>query len=159
MGASAKTRYRSDLALAAILLGLPVLLFWKVVFAGEVLFWGTPLLQFFPWRSFAVASYLAGEVPLWNPYLGNGAPFAANWQSAVFYPLNVIYLLFPVERAMGYSVVLHVGLAGLFTYVFGRVLGLSRFGSFVAGVSYALGGFVVSRAGFLSMTSTAPWLP
>ncbi|MDO8673329.1 MAG: YfhO family protein, partial [Dehalococcoidia bacterium] len=40
-----------------------------------------------------------------------------------------------------------------------RVLGLSRFGSFVAGVSYALGGFVVSRAGFLSMTSTAPWLP
>ncbi|MBI2863997.1 MAG: YfhO family protein [Chloroflexi bacterium] len=159
MGELARGKLKPDLGLAALLFGLSLLLFWKLVFTGDVLHWGTPLLQFFPWRKFAVESYLAGQVPLWNPYLGNGTPLAANLQSAVFYPLNVIFLFFSIEKAMGYSVVLHVGLAGIFMYVFGRVLGLSRFASFVSGLSYAFGGFLISRAEFLSMTSASAWLP
>ena len=143
----------------SVILILPLVLFWPLVFGGEVLYWGTPLLQFYPWRKLAVDMVRSGHVPLWNHYLGNGTPLAANLQSAVFYPLNLIYLVIPVERAMGYSAVLHVILAGLLMYLYGRTIRLSRFASLVAALSYMFSGFLVSRLGFLSMTSAAPWLP
>jgi hypothetical protein len=138
---------------------LPLILFWPLVFGGKVLYWGTPLLQFYPWRKLAVDIIRSGHVPLWNHYLGNGTPLAANLQSAVFYPLNLIYLLIPVERAMGYSAVVHVILAGLFMYLYGRTIRLSRFASLVAALGYMFSGFLISRLGFLSMTSATPWLP
>lgn len=138
---------------------LPLILFWPLVFGGRVLYWGTPLLQFYPWRKLAVDTVRSGHVPLWNHYLGNGTPLAANLQSAVFYPLNLIYLVIPVERAMGYSAVGHVILAGLFMYLYGRAIRLSRFASLVAALSYMFSGFLISRLGFLSITSATPWLP
>ena len=143
----------------SVIIILPLILFWPLVFEGKVLYWGTPLLQFYPWRKLAVDMVRSGHVPLWNHYLGNGTPLAANLQSAVFYPLNLIYLVAPVEWAMGYSAVLHVILAGLFMYLYGRTIKLSRFASLVAALSYMFSGFLISRLGFLSMTSATPWLP
>jgi len=143
----------------SIIIILPLILFWPLVFGGKVLYWGTPLLQFYPWRKLAVDMVRSGHIPLWNHYLGNGTPLAANLQSAVFYPLNLIYLVAPVERAMGYSAVLHVVLAGLFMYLYGRTIKLSHFASLVAALSYMFSGFLISRLAFLSMTSVIPWLP
>jgi len=143
----------------SVIIILPLILFWPLIFGGKVLYWGTPLLQFYPWRKLAVDMIQSGHVPLWNHYLGNGTPLAANLQSAVFYPLNLIYLVAPVERAMGYSAVLHVILAGLFMYLYGRTIKLSRFASLVAALSYMFSGFLISRLGFLSMTSATLWLP
>ncbi len=143
----------------SVIIILPLALFWPLVFGGKVLYWGTPLLQFYPWRKLAVDMIRSGHVPLWNHYLGNGTPLAANLQSAVFYPLNLIYLVAPVERAMSYSAVLHVILAGLFMYLYGRTIKLSRFASLVAALSYMFSGFLISRLGFLSMTNVTPWLP
>ena len=143
----------------SVIIILPLFLFWPLIFGGKVLYWGTPLLQFYPWRKLAVDMIRSGRVPLWNHYLGNGTPLAANLQSAVFYPLNLIYLVAPVERAMGYSAVLHVILAGLFMYLHGRTVKLSRFASLVAALSYMFSGFLISRLGFLSVTNATPWLP
>lgn len=148
-------RWTFPLALAV----LPVFFFYRLTFLGEVLYWGTPLLQFYPWRAFAVSEYLSGRVPLWNPYVGLGAPLAANLQSAVFYPMNAFYLVVPIERAMTLSVLLHVSLAGVFMYAFSRRLGVSNTGAFVSGLCFMFSGFVIARAGFLSMTSVVAWLP
>lgn len=147
------------LAVPLLLAALPIFFFWRLTFLGEVLFWGTPLLQFYPWRDFAVMEYLSGRVPLWNPHVGLGAPLAANLQSGVFYPLNIVYFLLPIERAMTVTLLSHVALAGLFMYAFSRVLGISRGGALVGGVTFMFSGYVVARAGFLSMTSAVAWLP
>ncbi len=151
--------FTSRLAAPLALATLPVLFFWRLTFLGETLYWGTPLLQFYPWRSFAVQEYLSGQIPLWNPHVGLGAPLAANLQSAVFYPLNLVYLLIPIERAMTVTVVGHIALAGLFCYGFARLLGFSKAGAFVTGLTFMFSGYVVVRAGFLSMTSVVAWLP
>ena len=87
----------------AFLILPPLLLYWPFLFGGKTLYWGTALLQFWPWRRFAVQELLAGRLPLWNPYAGSGVPLLADHQSAIFYPLNVLYLFLPVERAMGVS--------------------------------------------------------
>jgi len=67
---------------------VPLLLFWRLVFAGEVLYWGVPLYQFYPWHTLVVEAIRSGHLPLWTDLLGNGTPLLANHQSATFYPPN-----------------------------------------------------------------------
>jgi hypothetical protein len=138
---------------------IPLLLFWRLVFAGEVLYWGLPLYQFYPWHTLVVEAIQAGHLPLWTDLMGNGTPLLANHQSATFYPLNLIYFVMPVERAMGYSVVLHLIMAGIFAYAWGQTIGLSRLGAIVIGVSFMSSGFFVSRTQFITIINSATWLP
>lgn len=140
-----------------VLVVSPLILFWRIVFAGRVLFWGVPLLQFYPWQQLAVEMWHSGNVPLWNPFVGNGAPLAANLQSAVFYPLNALYLILPAEQAMGYTAVLHVILAGLAMYAWGRAFGLEPLAALVGALAFQLSQFFIARFGFLSITATFPW--
>ena len=151
--------------LAALLVGpvalivLPLILFARFLFGGQVLYWGVYLLQFYPWQKLAVEQIQTGNWPLWNPYLGAGTPLAANLQTAAFYPLNVLFLLMPVERAFGWELALHVALAGLFAYYLGRTLGLGRFGALVTGLTYGLGGYLIAHWVFPSMVCAIAWLP
>lgn len=142
------------------MLGLAsVAFFAHLTVGGQVLFWGIPLLQLYPWRSFAVAEYLAGRVPLWNPYAGFGMPLAANVQAAVFYPLNAHYLLLPVERAQTLSLVLHVALAGALAYGLCRSFGLARWPSLGGGLAYMFSGFIVAQSSFHNVVSVLAWAP
>ncbi len=139
---------------------LPVALLWRVLFAGEALFWGTPALQFVPWQRLAAEMWRSGHLPLWNPLLGCGAPLAANYQTGAFYPLYGLALLLPAEVALGWSVALHVLLAGLGMYAWGRAAGLERFPALLAGLALQGSGFLVARAGlFPSIAVTFAWLP
>ena len=91
--------------LIAALLG-PVILFGPMLIQGEALFWGTPLLQFVPWRMYAFEMIAAGYVPLWNPLLGMGAPLLANYQSALIYPPNLLLAFFGPAWGQGLLVML-----------------------------------------------------
>src|SRR5438132_1203313 len=44
------------------------------------------LLCFWPWRLFLRRELLAGHLPLWNPLIAGGLPFAGNVQAAMFFP-------------------------------------------------------------------------
>lgn len=138
---------------------LSLLLYWPFVFGGKTLFWGTALLQFWPWRQLAAEQMSAGQLPLWNPFSGSGVPLLADHQTAIFYPLNLIFWLLPVERAMGLSLVLHAILAGLAMYALARELQVSRLGGLVAALAFAFSGYMVARGSFLTEISALPWLP
>ena len=139
---------------------LPLLLLWRALFAGEALFWGTPLLQFVPWQRLAAAMWRSGHLPLWNPLPGCGAPLAANYQSGVFYPLYALALLLPAEVALGWTMALHMALAGLAMAAWARAAGLERFPALLAALALEGSGFVVARAGlFPSIVVTFAWLP
>ena len=95
----------------------------------------------FPVREFAAQSLKAGHgIPLWNPYIFGGLPYVAAMHGDIFYPTFLLRALFPTDIAMTWSFVLHVFLAGLFTYVFLRAVGLSFFGALIGGLSYLMGG-------------------
>jgi hypothetical protein len=143
----------------SIIIVAPLLLFWRWLVLGEVLYWGTILLQFWPWRRLVQDSLLAGQWPLWNALLGNGTPLLANHQSAVFYPLNWLQLWAPVEQGLTFSVVLHLVIAGGGMYLFGLYLGLKPFSATVAALSYMFSGYIVGRTQFVVMVNAAAWFP
>ncbi len=150
----------------SILILAPAALMAPVVLAGKALYWGTPAMQFHPWRVFAWESLRSGRLPLWNPLLGTGAPLLANYQSAIFYPPNWIYFLLAAlggEAAMawgmGLLVSLHLIWAALGMSRLVRSLGLGVAAQLVAGLSFSLSGYLVARAGFLSINAAVAWLP
>ncbi len=142
----------------SIVLG-PVALLGPALLRGEVLFWGTPVLQFVPWREFALQSIRQGHMPLWNPLLGMGAPLVANYQSALFYPPNWLLLGLGVAEGHGWLVLLHWVWAGAGMVVLARRLGIGSLGQCVAGVGWSLSSALVARAGFLSVNAAAAWIP
>jgi hypothetical protein len=152
-------RARTWFVPSLVIVAAPLILFAPLIFTGRVLYWGTTILQFAEWRQLVGDALRSGHFPLWTDAVGNGFPLLANLQSAVLYPFNVLFLAFPVERALGYSVILHLMLAGGFMYGYARHLELNRPASLVAALSYSLSAFLVSRAQFPSMVSCAAWLP
>ena len=95
----------------------------------------------------ATMLHLTGHFPLWNPYLMGGVPFVGGMGGDIFYPTFILRALMPTDVAMSLAFALHLFLAGLFTYLFFRVAGLSFFASLIGGVAYMLTGFVASLAG------------
>lgn len=153
------TRRPLNLLLVVFIVISPFFLFWRWLVKGEVLFWGTSFLQFWPWHYLVKASLLNGEWPLWNPLLGNGTPLLANLQTAVFYPLNFIYFLMPVEHALTFSVILHLLLAGLLMYFYARYLGLLPFAATISALCYMCSGYLIGRTQFVTMINAAAWFP
>ncbi len=149
----------TKLLFISLIIMLPLILFWRWVLKGEVLYWGTLSFQFWPWHQLVKSSLLNGDWPLWNPLLGYGTPLLANLQSAVFYPFNLIYLFMPVEHALTLSVIIHLLLAGLFMYGYARQLGLLPFAASVSAISYMFSGYFVGRTQFISMINTLAWFP
>ncbi|MGW8250836.1 MAG: hypothetical protein ACWGO1_09360, partial [Anaerolineales bacterium] len=144
----------------------PLILLSPVLVAGRALFWGTPALQFMPWREFAWETLRTGYLPLWNPWLGMGAPLFANYQSALAYPLTWTQLaaswLGGIQWSawwQGVLVMLHWMIAATGMARLAHGLGLGRLGQAVSGLAFGLGGYLVARAGFLSINAVTAWVP
>ena len=85
-----------------------------------------------------------GGFPQWNPYIFGGMPFLGAIGGDVFYPTFLLRLALPVDAGITLGFMLHILLAGAFTYLFLRSLGLSWGAAFVGGAAYMLSGQVVS---------------
>jgi len=143
----------------AVLAGALILLFAPVLAGVQTIFWGLPLLQFFPWHEFAKQSVLDGYWPLWNPMLGMGAPLLANAQSALLYPPNWILLAVPVDYGQGLLMAAHLLWAGIGMAKLARSLGIGRLGQAVGGLAFMLSGYLAARAWFLTINASVAWLP
>src|SRR4030042_7058017 len=98
----------------------------------------------YPWRYFAIEELKKGDIPFWNPYNFSGNPQMANFQTAIFYPFNILYFIFPFNFAWAIIVMLQPFLAGIFTYLFLlKGLGLKKFSSFIGGLAFAFSSYMV----------------
>jgi O-antigen/teichoic acid export membrane protein len=180
-------RHLPDLATAALLFVLPLLLFWPQTLGGRTLLPAENLYQFepyasyraqagapeiphnallsdlilqnFQWKTFIRASFAAGEMPLWNPHQFSGIPFFAAGQQSTLYPLSLIYYVLPLPAAYGWFTVVQLWLAGLFMMALVRGIGLRRTAGAGAGIIYQLSAFFVTSAVFPMIIAAAAWLP
>jgi hypothetical protein len=159
------TRDHIYVAILPIIICL-IILFGYQIFSGQVLFWGAPSLQFIPWWQRALLNLQQGQIPLWNPDVGMGAPLIANYQLAFFYPLNWFYLFAGffagsqgIAWVANFVITLHLFLAAVGMLKLSQELGLSRFAQIISALAFAFSGYLVARAWFLSINATIAWLP
>jgi hypothetical protein len=114
----------------------------------------------YPWRVWAAASWLQGELPLWCAGAANGYPLLADGQTGALYPPTMLlFMLLPGPLAMAWSVLLHHWLAGVAATMLARALGRSGPAALLAGVAYSFGGFLVTHTLYLGMQHALAWLP
>lgn len=139
---------------------LAVVYFYDVFAKNLILASDDGLLYFYPIMSVVLEQYKNGVLPLWNSYMFSGFPLMASSQNGVFYPLYIIpMLLFPPHLAYNIDIVLHIALAGFFTFLYSKKIGIKAFPSFTAGLIFAFLGYLMSHIEHLSVLHTAVWLP
>lgn len=143
--------------LVALCLGL--LFFYPLIFSGRTLFFRDIHLWFFPMKAFLAEALKSGSIPFWSPHSYCGSPFMSDIQSGVFYPLSLIFAMFPFPWSFNIYVVSHFFLGFVFFYQFIKGLGLSRQTALFTSISFCYGSYTIASLNTLNNLSTLAWIP
>lgn len=116
---------------------------------------------FYPMKTLLRKAMAEGSFPFWTPYNFAGAPLFGDGQSAVMYPLTLVYLFVPsLPDAFSIMVLLVPLLTMLFTYGMLRHFKLSPTGALFGAVAFAFSGFMsVWMEENPAVSQSAIWLP
>ena len=165
-----KTRIEGKTAFVAALISLLVLtlgMFWDVLFTDDqtVLssssLWTDLSSSFVHWRRFGFDEIRDGNLPLWNPHVFSGMPYFSGFQPALLYPLNIVYVLLPLHKAINVGMALHVFLGGVFVYLWASHRKLHPLACFLAASEFMFCGphFLRIYAGHLPHLCILIWIP
>lgn len=142
-----------------ILLLLVVASFPDVVFGGRTFFYRDFGIFGYPLAYYHRESFWQGEIPLWNPLNNCGLPFLAQWNTLVFYPLSLFYLIFPLSWSLGVFCLVHLYLAGLGMYFLTFEWTRHRWAAAVAGIAFAFNGLTLSCLKWPNNIAALAWMP
>jgi hypothetical protein len=136
--------------------GIMLLPVWRLhgLCAGE-----DDLLYYFPSRLFFHESLAESRWPWINPWSGLGRPFAADPQSALWYPTTWLFALLPPLIAYPLGLWLHYALGAWGGYRLLRGLGLDRRAALFGGVAFAFCGFLLAHRVHFALQHAAAWMP
>jgi hypothetical protein len=137
-----------------------LVLFGDAVFTSASFFTRDMGAYEIPMRAWWRQQVLAGHFPHWLPNMGLGVPVVANPVTQALYPFVYLTLL-PFPQSLDLYVVGHLVFAGLGATRLARRLGADAPGSCVAGLSYAIGGFLISMTTnpfYVCSDSYIPWI-
>jgi len=150
----------------ALLILQPVVFFWRVLvnpskhIPYDIYGFHLPLI------SYVAQCVRKGVAPLWDPYTGCGVPIHADVTAQVFYPFTWLAILagnLSKEGKLYYWVEtldpLHMVMAGMFTFLLLRRMGLAKPAALMGASVYQLGAYFASQAQHLGGICTGAWLP
>lgn len=115
---------------------------------------------FYPQRTFSESVLKNWEIPFWNPYSFNGNYHLGLSETAVFYPLNVLFLVLSQVNAWVVLMVVEPVIAGFGMYLFLRRMVTYEKSAILGAFAFGFSGIVISRAvEGLSVGHTLIWLP
>jgi len=150
------SKYKPFLFLLFIL----IIAYWQISFLSFSLKWDV-IDVVFPFRYHFSESIQSGNFPFWNPYQQTGTPFYADLQAPTYYP----ELLF-ISLISGYSIytmhflfILYVFIAAVGTYKLSFYFNKNNISSLIAGIAYALSGFVIGHGQHFFLLVGTAWIP
>jgi hypothetical protein len=151
---------KASVPVVLLVAGLFAWLYAEALFGGGLFVFRDAGHYYYPLLQFIRGEWLAGRVPLWNPYENLGVPLAGNATASVFYPGTLILLL-PVGFATAYQayILAHSLLAAWAAYRLARHWQASVEGAAIAAVSYAFCGNVLFQYANVVFLVGAAWLP
>lgn len=99
------------------------------------------------------------ELPLWNPDVYSGTPLISNPLSMLFYPINILFYLIPFQSAFIFYVILNVFLISLFSFMYFRLINLSKGAAILSTIIFTFSGIVVLWQGITSFINVLVWFP
>ncbi len=133
-----------------------VLSFWRDAAYSDLLITHLPNSLFL---KRALATW--GQIPLWNPLILSGGPFAADPLSGLWYLPNWLAVVFSPESAFPLLFWIHLTWAGFGTWQLARAEGVGRYGAIIAGLAFAGTPKFIAHIGLghLGLVSAVSWMP
>jgi Bacterial membrane protein YfhO len=148
-----------DLGAMAGLVAMVVLLFWRVLFTSDMLYFRDIFNYSYPHARLIQEVCRRGHLPYWNPYLNWGQPLLSNPNTLFFYPFTLLIILLPINVAYPLHYVVHISLAAVGAYCLARRWRQTRLAAFCAASFFALSGPVLSLGNFYNMVACVAWMP
>jgi hypothetical protein len=145
---------------------LAAFLFREFIFSDRMLVGSDTLAMGYVVRElYAEALHTLGRIPRWAPHILGGTPFleALSAGDSLYPPSLLLLAVLEPYRALGWKLVLHVFLAGLFFFAWVRAIGGSRPAALLGGAAYMLAPFLIGfvhpgHDGKIFVTALAPLL-
>ena len=181
-----KSQTRQNCAAAVILAAIICMAFGDIVFSGRTLlasnfqsstmpsgaygytgrrigYWPVidsvaPALQFEPYVKVLHDDMVHRWLPLWDPYVGSGAPLLANMAPAVLSPVRLILAWVEKPAFWDFYLLSRLFVAAFFTYLFAREVGIGFTGSLVAAIAFSLSGHFIYYINMADLDAQI-WLP
>ena len=119
---------------------------------------GDQFYQFHPWTVAAWQMVANGEWPIWNPAINGGQPLFGNGLAGILSPFNLLGQLLPFPASNLVGTLLRLWVAGGFTYLYARAIGLSLWGSWLAMLVFTFSGPLISWL-WGTPSHVLAWLP
>ena len=140
-----QSRWFTPAAFVVIALAL-IFMFRDFFFSNQMLNSSDTLQAGVFFRSFYKDYFVAhGHMPGWNPFIYGGLPFVDAFHGDILYPIANLYRFFmDTHRFLGFTLILHIYLAGLFMYFCARQFKLRKTPALLSAVSYMFAAYLVS---------------
>ena len=148
-----------ELLAIALLAVLPAIAHAPAWWEQRLLGPGDGAILHYPLRAAVWQAYLHGDIPSWNPDIFSGTPLLAAYRPGGFYPPAVALTPLPPFVAFQVLVLSSLAGAGVLAFLCARRLGAGVVGAYVAGLSFALGPYLVGHMGDTATLVAAPLLP
>ncbi|MBI2012469.1 YfhO family protein [Candidatus Curtissbacteria bacterium] len=171
---------KTPLVVFTIFTFLTLILFWPI-FLGKVNLNGNLLVSFyapygenlpyknsgldqlriyFPFYKITLDSIKNFEIPLWSPYAFSGHPHMADFQTAVFYPLNIFGFFLSQISFWHFLRITPTILAAFFTFLYLQNLKLSKLASLFGAITFGFSPFILTWGEEVVMSPhSIVWLP
>ena len=150
---------RGDVIAVVVLVALPVVIFGVSALLGHATLPGDDLTQNLPLRALVGRDILAGQLPLFNPYIWSGAPLLAGWNAAAAYPLTWLFAILPGTAAWTVGLIATCAVAGLGMFCFLRALRLASLASFLGAFSFVFAGGMSAQVTHFGLVAGLSWVP
>lgn len=146
-------RYLLPCALLIALIYSPIIVFGKTQIGIDLHTFALPQYELF-------ASYIeAGELPAWNPYLGQGSPLIGDASIPIFYPMTLLLFVFEPLTTLCLFPIIHGLILCVGCYVLARQLQISPSGASFFTLVFVGGGVGVCQSMTPMYLGGVTWLP
>lgn len=115
--------------------------------------------EMYPWKYFSIDQVKKGIFPFWNPYTFSGNPHFAALQGGLFYPVNIVFFVFPFISGWSIYIVLQYLFLLIFSYLYLKTIKVGNLGSLFGATAISFSGFMVVWGEFGTFGHALEFLP
>ncbi len=140
-----ESAYYVPIVFGLMLLGL-VILFSTFLFTDNKMLYGTDMLTAGVYHRSMLVDYFKEyqEIPQWDPHVFGGMPYVDAFHGDIFYPFSVLKFFLPLYFHLGFNLIIHIFLAGVFMYLAARQVKLGKTASLFSAAAYMFAPYLIS---------------
>ncbi|KGR90042.1 hypothetical protein CD30_13785 [Ureibacillus massiliensis 4400831 = CIP 108448 = CCUG 49529] len=153
-------RYSKDIFIYVTYCILPFVFYFNFFYSNGIWGIGDALESYAPNKYLYDQALSNFELPFWNNGINLGISNIGDIQSALLYlPNLLLYSILPFDLAYNYLPLFHLTLAGIFTYMFLKQIGVDKKVAFLGGVTFMFSAVLNVRFSHVTILNSIIWLP